>query len=209
MKKIAIASALLLASGTASAGQFLMLDPTGAEAAPADNGTTDTRTFTGAAGSWALSSPNKFFGVAWTAHDGTSYNTLGSYEFNTVQLLDGTRSQAHSYQVDLVSGYTLGHILFNWGAVADIDVINVWDAAGDSIDIDGSGIRGIGMVDGAFPTFNANFNTDTALSGASAAENYLLQPGAAVAAVPVPAAVWLFGSGLLGLVGVARRKKAA
>jgi len=26
--------------------------------------------------------------------------------------------------------------------------------------------------------------------------------------VPVPAAVWLFGSGLLGLVGVARRKKA-
>lgn len=29
-----------------------------------------------------------------------------------------------------------------------------------------------------------------------------------VGAVPVPAAVWLFGSGLLGLVGVARRKRA-
>lgn len=29
-----------------------------------------------------------------------------------------------------------------------------------------------------------------------------------VPAVPVPAAVWLFGSGLLGLVGMARRKKA-
>lgn len=29
-----------------------------------------------------------------------------------------------------------------------------------------------------------------------------------VSSVPVPAAVWLFGSGLLGLVGVARRKKA-
>lgn len=28
------------------------------------------------------------------------------------------------------------------------------------------------------------------------------------AAVPVPAAAWLFGSGLLGLIGVARRKKA-
>ncbi|MEA2093731.1 MAG: VPLPA-CTERM sorting domain-containing protein [Pseudomonadota bacterium] len=27
--------------------------------------------------------------------------------------------------------------------------------------------------------------------------------------VPVPAAVWLFGSGLLGLVGMARRKKTA
>lgn len=30
-----------------------------------------------------------------------------------------------------------------------------------------------------------------------------------VNAVPVPAAVWLFGSGLIGLVGVARKKKAA
>ena len=29
----------------------------------------------------------------------------------------------------------------------------------------------------------------------------------AVSAVPLPAAVWLFGSGMLGLVGVARRKK--
>jgi hypothetical protein len=30
---------------------------------------------------------------------------------------------------------------------------------------------------------------------------------AGVSAVPVPAAVWLFGSGLLGLVGISRRKK--
>ena len=32
---------------------------------------------------------------------------------------------------------------------------------------------------------------------------------AAAQPVPVPAAIWLFGSGLLGLVGMARRKKAA
>jgi hypothetical protein len=29
------------------------------------------------------------------------------------------------------------------------------------------------------------------------------------AAVPIPPALWLFGSGLLGLIGIARRKKAA
>ena len=33
--------------------------------------------------------------------------------------------------------------------------------------------------------------------------------GTAESVIPVPAAVWLFGSGLLGLVGVARRKQAA
>ena len=48
--------------------------------------------------------------------------------------------------------------------------------------------------------------------------NTALRPGdintfakfsSAVPEVPVPAAVWLFGSGLLGLVGMARRKKIA
>jgi hypothetical protein len=40
-------------------------------------------------------------------------------------------------------------------------------------------------------------------SGASA-DSFTLNVGA----VPIPAAVWLFGSGLVGLVGMARRKKA-
>lgn len=37
-------------------------------------------------------------------------------------------------------------------------------------------------------------------------EPYFLHLEGTVQAVPIPAAVWLFGSGLLGLVGVARRK---
>jgi hypothetical protein len=67
----------------------------------------------------------------------------------------------------------------------------VWMMA--STDGDGDGINGTPMaVGGPFAGFNANFNAT-------------LSP----APIPVPAAVWLFGSGLLGLVGIARRKKSA
>ena len=57
------------------------------------------------------------------------------------------------------------------------------------------GIGGSPMDNGAFPSYNANFDmTSVTIT-------------AVTPAIPVPAAVWLFGSGLLGLVGVARRRK--
>ena len=37
--------------------------------------------------------------------------------------------------------------------------------------------------------------------------NTQINAGYGTTVIPVPAAVWLFGSGLLGLVGVARRKR--
>ena len=60
------------------------------------------------------------------------------------------------------------------------------------------GIAGSPLVDGPFPSFQISIdigsgNSLTVLSVASSTP------------VPVPAAVWLFGSGLLGLIGVARR----
>ena len=80
------------------------------------------------------------------------------------------------------------------------------------------GISGSPMMDGPFPNMSANFDvlTLTATGQSTTTEiayncTFALGdscPETAVAAVPVPAAVWLFGSGLLGLVGVARRKKA-
>lgn len=54
------------------------------------------------------------------------------------------------------------------------------------------------------PNNSGNFNSREAPTGTipSLEINF-------TAAVPIPAAVWLFGSGLLGLIGVARRKNAA
>lgn len=82
----------------------------------------------------------------------------------------------------------------------------------------GGSIGGSPMQDGPFPNFNANFNVgNISVTGYDA--NAMLAPNCSwdpsgncfqgdPQVVPVPAAAWLLGSGLLGLVGVARRRKA-
>ena len=80
---------------------------------------------------------------------------------------------------------------------------------------DGVGLGGSPMQDGPFQFKNANFDVlELRFTGQDTSlvmiQGCTFVPGDActpVPDVPVPAAVWLFGSGLLGLVGVARRKK--
>jgi len=77
----------------------------------------------------------------------------------------------------------------------------------------------IGYVSGdQIPTSTMTFTNDTFLTLGITPGTYEWSWGSGatadsltlnVGAVPVPAAVWLFGSGLLGLVGVARRKARA
>jgi len=55
--------------------------------------------------------------------------------------------------------------------------------------------------------FHFNSGTQSHISKGTGKFAWAVQSGN-VGAVPIPAAVWLFGSGLLGLIGVARRKKA-
>ena len=193
MKKSNIALALSLALGasaasaaslTMSSANFQMLGATGSE--------MHNASVTGSIGdgAWAVSPTATFFGALWTAHSGTTFGP-GSYTFDTVEGASYTN-------VTVGAGQVGGHILFDWNGTFDIDVVNVWDVAGDTYtstdvvaDQNGvDGILGLKMIDGPFSNNSANFNFTAA-------------------AVPVPAAVWLFGSGLLGLVGVARRKKSA
>ena len=62
-----------------------------------------------------------------------------------------------------------------------------------------------GLSDGAINGLTINGDTMTFSESGFDVET-LTRVG--VSSVPVPSAVWLFGSGLLGLVGGARRKKA-
>ena len=70
-------------------------------------------------------------------------------------------------------------------------------------------------VDLAQPFTHADFNSLSGSFDVGAADYFgdliitsgFYMPGSLPPQVPVPAAMWLFGSGLIGLVGVARRKK--
>jgi hypothetical protein len=81
----------------------------------------------------------------------------------------------------------------------DIGTVGLGTNPSGTLPLTDDGIGGSPMKAGPFPLWNANFDlsevTVTSVSGGSV--------------VPVPAAVWLFGSGLVGLVGVARRRKSA
>ena len=56
--------------------------------------------------------------------------------------------------------------------------------------------------------YNGLVNTPTTMPP-SVPSHTLPGSGFGQAAIPIPPSLWLFGSGLLGLIGIARRKKAA
>lgn len=109
------------------------------------------------------------------------------------------------------------NMLFHWNGNLSIPVSMNWaiDQFGylTTLDGNGDGIPGTPMVSGPFPGFNATFAGQLgSLACLSTAPPCNYNPcndglcGAVVA--PIPAAAWLLGSGLLGLIGVARRKAA-
>jgi hypothetical protein len=119
----------------------------------------------------------------------------------TTGLFLGTATNQYSYS--LSPGDFAAHTFFDWSVNADIPVLAVLNVTSGnpftgpatvaSTICDGDGVPGCAMVTAPFP-------------GQTPAFSGTIVP--VPSAVPVPAAVWLFGSGLLGLVGVARRKKA-
>jgi len=164
----------------------------------------------GGASNMTLSSPSTFNGYLWSAHDIQVF-APGTYTFNTA--LGGGAAETGIQTLTIGANQLGAHMLFDWNGNNNIDVSVLWNPNGVfgtagpqrnltgaavwnsvSIDGDGNGSPGIKMAAGGpFANFQANFNLN----------------GITPAAVPLPPAVWLLGSGLLGLVGVARRKSKA
>ncbi len=192
MKKTILTGALALALGTAaSSASALSIDITSMTfgSTSAASGTIDTATtgdtFTGS-----------FFSAPWTATTLSTYTAVGTpltFSGNSAYWDDPATTSVNegdfSYNFSLTAGQVAFGTYFTWSVNPDIPVLAIIDCGAGN---PGDTCTGVGtpMQIGPFPGQSPAFN-------------------GVVSAVPVPAAVWLFGSGLLGLVGVARRRKQA
>jgi hypothetical protein len=158
---------------------------------------------------------NQVAGTALTVFDfatGTSANTKvkGMTFANNATIGAGFNGDMQSLEA---AGYTAGGTSYQLQNVN----YNVWGegtgAVGGSTNLYGAGLDQAGVaLNQAVSLFGVTGN-----GNALKLQSYLLGSNLtlnsagvlSVSSVPLPAAVWLFGSGLLGLIGVGRRKAAA
>jgi hypothetical protein len=91
------------------------------------------------------------------------------------------------------------------------DLTGVWDSSGSLIGFNTMNIQCSASINALAPCTSAEVVYLTQLQQSldlGGVKGKTSTTGLAVTSVPLPAAAWLFGSGLLGLVGVSRRKHA-
>ena len=133
-----------------------------------------------------------------------AFNSL-SWTISFLNLSDGGATAAHFHSVS-----STGPIEINLATGDNTDTPSVPATITNSgIDLVSGSFQGFGTLSTAQITDllagNMYVNIHTEIFPSGELSGRILE---AQAVVPVPAAVWLFGSGLLGLVGMARRKKA-
>ncbi len=117
-------------------------------------------------------------------------------------------------------GYTGMHfttvpvvVVNDYGVTKDLD-FSGWSVTWNGMDtpLGGSGLATItcsSVSCSAGNTFVLDYNTFVPPTNPGAFSNILYKVHLEGVVVPLPAAVWLFGSGLTGIVGLARRKRQA
>ncbi len=129
---------------------------------------------------------------------GDAYSSSGDLAFIGGQLhLSSFGSSDSLVRIDTGTGFGT--------SIGDIGFSGVFGLATDN-NVDLYGVVGTQVLSIDVATGAGSFLIDYSGQGLSTAAGSSFIGEASV--VPVPAAVWLFGSGLLGLIGIAKRKKA-
>jgi hypothetical protein len=192
MKKTLVASAVTLGLGVASNASALTVTVTQMNF----NGTYSASGTINSNGTGSFSSLQPFFGQHWTADAIAFFSGTGAHTWSdTVSTPDAANNTTpigtYNYTFSLAANQVAWGTLFDWNGNYDIPVLNIMACTGLST---GASCTGIGTpmqtppFSGAAPNFTGTVANDSA-------------------AVPIPAAAWLMGSGLVGLAGVARRRK--
>lgn len=157
--------------------------------------------------------------VTWASStSGDFSNTTFWFEF-----ADGADLNALN-DIDLLSmGFdtAVDHTAFSNPSLGMFNINDIFGISGSvaSLTIGGSGSAAVWCANSigcGGNTMQVGQGGSTSLTYAGASSNGVAHNSVtshtyftSASAVPIPAAVWLFGSGLLGLVGIARRKKTA
>lgn len=146
-------------------------------------------------------------GVAFNGFAAT--DALSDLEISISNMTNGVLTFVFDWSYDMFAATTTEATLGEASANAAIDL---WDGGLGYVDIQAAvdAMSGPGMDDSSFSDANAAGALILTLAGGEtfSFDGFIDTFGDAEA-VPVPAAVWLFGSGLIGLIGIARRKQAA
>ena len=162
-----------------------------------------------------------FLTAITNVHAATVNYTLDNIFLDADNQMTGTFEWTYN-EGDFENGTGVFSELFIPFTTRTLDELNITFDIKKSIEItlianlDSDGVDISLVFDNALtPTQSTLLNLDTFNGskwslGGTGAHNAFISGGVSpeVAAVPVPAVIWLFGSGLLGLVGVAVRKKA-
>lgn len=168
---------------------------------------------TGSTTGGGILSSASWSGTAWwratTRLDGYGFEEWQQQSSNSTGTVDITGNGSLDTSIHTVNVYLGSHSVFlsaeayattNASAFThSADGASTWASAAFGSDLSHTvgwgGILSLSTLDGTAIT---DFTAISSTSGFDYSNAY--------SAVPVPAAVWLFGSGLLGLVGIARRK---
>ena len=149
-------------------------------------------------------------------HIGTVQGASGSHSGNIIGSESPNIDNPWEFKGNVGMHQTTSPITANGGSgdnlTLDMSGWNVTWNGTPSIPLVQQGAATISCTTGSSCSDNSNYTLDAAfhVSGAGfTTVPYTLHLEGSISSVPVPAAAWLFGSGLAGLAGVARRRKKA